>query len=70
MGFWEDASPIVKVALIIGVLGLIYMGTAWAVGLFPFPPKCSHEIEGTTISGCPEGSQCISGECVQVQRGL
>lgn len=70
MGFWEDSSPIVKIALIVGVLGLIYMGVAFAVGLPPFPPSCSHEVDGSTVSGCPEGSQCIDGECVVQERGL
>ncbi len=70
MGFWEDSSPIVKVALIIGVLGLLYMGAAWGVGMFPFPPKCSHDVDGAEVSGCPENAQCVDGECVQTRRGL
>lgn len=71
MGFWEDSSPIVKVALIVGVLGLIYSGLGYFVfGWPPFAPKCEHEVDGQTISGCPEGAACVDGECVQQQRGL
>jgi hypothetical protein len=70
MGFWEDSSPVVKVALIVGVLGLLYMGLAWGIGLFPFPGKCTHEVDGAEVSGCPDEATCIDGECVQQQRGL
>lgn len=70
MGFWEDSSPIVKIALIVGVLGLLYMGVAWAVGLFPFPASCTHQVGEETVSGCPENAECVDGECVQQQRGL
>jgi hypothetical protein len=70
MSFWEDSSPIVKVALIVGVLGLIYLGLAYFIGWVPFPPKCEHEQGGQTVSGCAEGAQCIDGDCVQQHRGL
>lgn len=70
MGFWEDSSPVVKIALIVGVLALLYMGIAFAVGLFPFPPACTHEVDGQEVAGCPEGAACIDGECVIQQRGL
>jgi hypothetical protein len=71
MGFWEDSSPVVKVALIVGVLGLIYMGLAFVIGFAPFPPKCSYEPEpGNEVSGCPDDAECVDGECVQQQRGL
>lgn len=70
MGFWEDSSPVVKIALIVGVLGLLYMGIAFAAGLPPFPESCTHEVDGAVVSGCPEGAECIDGECVVQQRGL
>lgn len=70
MGFWEDSSPIVKGALVVGVLGLLYMGIAFAVGLPPFPASCSHDEDGTSVSGCGEGSDCIDGECVVQERGV
>ncbi|MGE0785875.1 MAG: hypothetical protein AB7S26_09320 [Sandaracinaceae bacterium] len=70
MSFWEDSSPLVKVALIVGVLGLLYFGVAYFVGLPPFPGSCSYEADGQTMDGCPSDSSCVDGECVQNQRGI
>lgn len=70
MGFWQDSSPVVKIALVVGVLGLLYMAVAFMGGFVPFAPKCSYEVDGTELSGCPEGAICSDGECVQQQRGL
>ncbi len=74
MSFWEDSSPIVKAAIIFGVIGVLYLGVAWGVGLFPFPASCSYEVgEGDaaeTHDGCPDGSQCVDGSCVQQSRGV
>jgi len=39
MGFWSDASPIVKGAIIFGVLGLLYLGIAKIAGIIPFVPE-------------------------------
>ncbi len=36
MSFWEDASPIVKGAIVVGVLGLLYFGIAAVAGWPPF----------------------------------
>ncbi|HJL05206.1 MAG TPA: hypothetical protein RMH85_07035 [Polyangiaceae bacterium LLY-WYZ-15_(1-7)] len=36
MSFWEDASPVVKGAIVIGAIGLIYFGVAFAFGWMPF----------------------------------
>jgi hypothetical protein len=36
MSFWSDASPIVKGAIIFGVLGLLYLGVAAVAGIAPF----------------------------------
>jgi len=35
MSFWEDASPVVKGAIVVGVLGIIVAVMAW-VGVPPF----------------------------------
>lgn len=70
MSFWEDSSPIVKVAIIVGVLGILYLGIAWGVGLFPFPGKCTYEVDGAEQSGCPADANCVDGECVQQTRGI
>ena len=70
MSFWEDSSPMVKVAIIVGVLGLLYLGIAWGVGLPPFPGGCTHEEGGAEVDGCPSDSACIDGDCVQQSRGL
>jgi hypothetical protein len=83
MGFWEDSSPIVKGAIVVGILGLLYFGIGFFVGLPPFAPKCSYvTLEGRVLgscpngqtceehSGCPENSSCNDGECVQNDRGI
>ena len=74
MSFWEDSSPIVKVAIIVGVIGVLYLGVAWGMGLFPFPAGCTHEVgEGDaaeTMDGCPAESTCVDGACVQQSRGV
>ncbi len=36
MSFWDDASPVVKVAIVVGGVGLLYFGIAFAAGLPPF----------------------------------
>lgn len=36
MAFWQDASPIVKGAIVVGILGLLYFGVANVAGLPPF----------------------------------
>ena len=36
MSFWSDASPVVKGAIIFGVVGLLYFGAAFVGGFFPF----------------------------------
>lgn len=36
MSFWEDASPVVKGAIVVGALGLIYFAIAAAAGMPPF----------------------------------
>lgn len=83
MGFWEDSSPIVKGAIVVGALGLIYFAVAFFVGLPPFPGKCSYyTVEERVVGTCPEGVECVEhdgcpenatcndGECVQQERGL
>ncbi len=70
MSFWEDSSPLVKISLIVGILGILYFGAAFAIGWPPFPPSCSHDVDGSSVSGCEEGANCVDGECVQQSRGL
>jgi hypothetical protein len=36
MGFWEDASPVVKGAIVVGGVGLLYLAIAAAAGLPPY----------------------------------
>lgn len=36
MSFWSDASPVVKGAIVFGVVGLLYLGVAFAAGFVPF----------------------------------
>ncbi len=36
MSFWSDLSPAVKGVIIVGVLGLLYLGAARAFGLPPW----------------------------------
>lgn len=36
MGFWEDASPAVKGAIIVGGILLLYLGVARVAGIFPY----------------------------------
>ena len=73
MSFWEDSSPIVKGAVVIGVVGLLYFAAAFAIGLFPFAGGCTHVPEGQeeAVAGCQEGATCSSdGECVVNNRGV
>lgn len=71
MSFWEDASPVVKIALIVGVLGIVYLGVAFGIGIFPFASNsCTHTVDGAEVEGCDEGSSCVDGECVVTQRGF
>lgn len=44
MSFWEDASPVVKGAIVVGIIGLIYFGAAYAGSFFPFNPASDEEI--------------------------
>ena len=48
MSFWEDASPIVKGAIVIGIIGIIIAGLAWA-GVGPF--SAGADVETTQQRG-------------------
>ena len=40
MSFWSDASPVVKGAIVVGILGLLYLGASFITKAFPpFGPK-------------------------------
>lgn len=52
MSFWQDLAPWVRVLLVVGVVGVIYLGVARAAEMVPFT--------------CSEGSHCsglLCGEC-------
>jgi hypothetical protein len=36
MGFWEDASPVVKGAIVFGGVGILYLAIAFFAGLPPY----------------------------------
>ena len=60
MSFWEDASPVVKGFLVIGIIGIIVAGLAWA-GVGPFDP--TSDVETTQERGLqPPGQGTTSGE--------
>ncbi|MFT5430961.1 MAG: hypothetical protein ACI9OJ_001640 [Myxococcota bacterium] len=44
MSFWEDASGVVKGAIIFGVVGLLYFGVAFAASLPPFGGGDQEEV--------------------------
>lgn len=44
MGFWEDASPAVKAAIVIGGIGVLYLLVAWGAGLPPYGGGTDEEV--------------------------
>ncbi len=44
MSFWEDASGVVKGAIIVGVLGLVYFAIAFVADLPPFGGGTDGEV--------------------------
>lgn len=44
MSFWEDASPVVKGAIVVGVIGLLYFGIAFFASLPPFGGGAEGEV--------------------------
>ena len=44
MGFWEDASPAVKGAIVVGGLALVYFLVAFVAGLPPYGSVQDDEI--------------------------
>lgn len=47
MGFWEDASPVVKGAIIFGGVALIYLAIAMFAGLPPYGGGTDEAVTGT-----------------------
>lgn len=47
MSFWEDASPLVKGAIVVGVVGILYLAIAFFAG---FPPYGGGDTTDT-VSG-------------------
>lgn len=60
MSFWSDASPIVKGAIVVGVVGAVYLLTARVAGFVPFTPETG-EAEGTSQRGLPPGGNPAAG---------
>ena len=46
MSFWSDASPIVKGAVILFALGVVYLGTAYAIKIAPFVEEETTAVRG------------------------
>jgi hypothetical protein len=61
MSFWEDLSPGIKIAVVVGVIGLLYFIVARFAGLPPYSCDDGAHYEGM-----------IFGECVveEQQRGF
>ena len=54
MGFWADSSPIVKGAIVVGILGVLVFG--WMLlGLPPFGSDATSEV--TQQRGLPAAGQ-------------
>ncbi len=56
MSFWEDASPVVKGAIVVGVLGIIVAVMAW-VGVPPF--DAGPDEEAAVERGLPSPDQAV-----------
>lgn len=57
MSFWEDASGVVKGAIVIGVLGLVYFAIAFVADLPPFGGGAAAEGEVTQQRGIQPPSE-------------
>lgn len=47
MGFWQDASPVVKGAIVVGGLLIVYFVVAWIAGLPPYGSQVGDEVQQT-----------------------
>lgn len=47
MGFWQDASPVVKGAIVVGGLLIAYFLVAWVAGLPPYGSAIDDEVQQT-----------------------
>jgi hypothetical protein len=47
MGFWEDASPAVKGAIIVGGIAILYFVVAFVAGLPPYSNPNAGEVQQT-----------------------
>ena len=56
MSFWDDASPVVKGAIVVGVIGLLYFGIAFFAGLPPFGGGGDEEMTQERGIQAPPGS--------------
>lgn len=47
MSFWSDASPVVKGVIVVGAVGLFYLGIAKVAGFAPFTKAAGGEVSQT-----------------------
>lgn len=52
MSFWEDLSPGIKIAVAIGVIGLLYFVIARVAGLPPYSCQDQAHYEGLVFGEC------------------
>ena len=45
MGFWQDASPVVKGAIVVGGLLIVYFLAALALGLPPYGSQVGDDVQ-------------------------
>lgn len=57
MSFWDDASGVVKGAIVIGVLGLVYFAIAFVADLPPFGGGVAADGEVTQQRGIQPPSE-------------
>ena len=63
MGFWEDASPAVKGAIVVGGILALIIGVGWLGGIGPW----AAEPEATQVRGLQRwavGSGCTRGRAI------
>jgi hypothetical protein len=57
MSFWEDLSPGIKIAVVVGVIGLLYFIVARFAGLPPYACQDGAHYEGMIFGECVVDAQ-------------
>lgn len=57
MSFWQDASPVVKGAIVVGGLLLGYLLVAYIAGLPPYGSQIGDQVQQTRGVQLPGGGQ-------------